>query len=422
MIRSTIEGIQRDVRGAYRGGAGNRLRQTLDADIASMVSAVDAYLEAVNRSLGDSALLDQSYATAAQSALSAWGISQAELGRLLNTRLSTLLGKLRGSLILNGVLAGLSIVLAVVTHRNIVRPLEQLESVAEKVGETKDYNLRVNYESGDEIGRLAIAFNAMMAELAAAREREVAEEARTAAMQAELARVGRLTTMGEMAASIAHEINQPLAAVVTNANAGLRWLNNQPPNIEEARSALQRIVRDGGRGSDVIASIRAMLKKGKEERVELDINALIRQVMALMQGELKRHGVSVRSELAHHLPHVLVDRVQLQQVILNLTMNAVEAMTSTADGARLLHVRSEKHDSNGVVVTVEDTGTGIDDGNLGRIFEAFFTTKPKGMGMGLAICRSIVEAHGGRIKAARANPRGSMFQILLPNAEPSDHS
>ena len=204
-----------------------------------------------------------------------------------------MLNKLRSSLMLNGLVAGLSIVLALVTHRHIVRPLAQLEGLADKVRKTKDYSLRINYDSRDEIGRLAVAFNGMLAELATAREREISDQARTAAMQAELARVARLTTMGEMTASIAHEINQPLAAVVTNANAGLRWLNNQPPNLEEARAALKRIVNDGGRGSDIIGSIRAMLKKGDQERAKLDINDLIREVMMLVQSELKNRGVSI---------------------------------------------------------------------------------------------------------------------------------
>jgi signal transduction histidine kinase len=425
MIRSTFEGIERDSRASYRGGAGGRLRQTIDANVTSMVSAGDSYLKTVNASLNgtsDLGSLDHSYATAVDNAIGAWTVSQAELRQLLNTRLSNLLGKLRSSLILNGLIASLSIVLAVMTHRHIVRPLQELESLAEKVRETKDYKLRINYESRDEIGRLAVAFNTMLAELAVAREREIADQARTTVMQAELARVARLTTMGEMAASIAHEINQPLAAVVTNANAGLRWLDNQPPNIGEVRSALKRIVNDGGRGSNIIGSIRALLKKGDQERVELDVNDLIREVMTLLRGELQNRGVSVRTGLADDLPRVSADRIQLQQVILNLVMNAVEAMAFIADRARVLQVQSEKHESAGVLVTIEDAGTGINKEDLDRIFEAFYTTKSEGMGMGLSICRSIVEAHGGRIRASRANPHGSVFHVVLPNAEPSDHS
>ena len=241
------------------------------------------------------------------------------------------------------------------------------------------------------------------------------------ALRAELAGVARLTAMGELAASIAHEIRQPLAAVVNNANAGLRWLNNQPPNLKQVRTALKRIVRDSERGGDVLGSIQGMLKKGEEERARLDINDLIREVMRLVQGELKNRGVSSRAELADDLPRVLADRIQLRQVILNLIMNAIEAMVSVSDRARVLRVRSENHGDDGVFVAVEDFGSGIASEDMDRIFETFFTTKSEGMGMGLSICRSIVESHGGRISASRANPRGSVFQFFLPT-EPSDHS
>ena len=263
---------------------------------------------------------------------------------------------------------------------------------------------------------------ALQSALRQAREdRDQAEEL-FRALQAEVRHVARLTTMGELAASIAHEIRQPLAAVVNNANAGLRWLNNQPPNLKQVRTALKRIVSDSERGGDVIGSIQGMVKKGEEERARLDINDLIREVMRLVQGELKNRGVSSRAELADDLPRVLADRIQLRQVILNLIMNAIEAMGSVSDPARVLRVRSEKHGDDGVLVAVEDSGSGIAPEDMDRIFETFFTTKSEGMGMGLSICRSIVESHGGRISASRANPRGSVFQFFLPTAEPSDHS
>ena len=278
-----------------------------------------------------------------------------------------------------------------ITHRQIVRPLRQLEELAGNVRETKNYGLRVNLERKDEIGQLATAFNAMLAELAAAREREVADQARNAAMQAELSRVARLTTMGEMAASIAHEINQPLAAVVNNANAGLRWLNRETPNTDEIRSALMRIVKDGERGSSIIDSIRAMIRKGDQKKTPLNINELIYDVMQLTQGQFQRQGVSIRSELAEDLPSVVADRIQLQQVILNLFMNAAEAVVSISNRPRLVHVRSEKHDGGGALITVPDSGPGVEPEDAKRIFEAFFTTKAEGMGMGLSICRSMVD-------------------------------
>ena len=261
---------------------------------------------------------------------------------------------------------------------------------------------------------LALMVGNLRQSQAEARERERADQQRNAAMQAELARVARLTSMGEMAASIAHEINQPLAAVVNNANAGLRWLDNRPPNTEEVRAALTRIANDGQRGGSIIESIRAMLKKGVRERREINLNELIRDVTRLTQGQFQRHGVSIRCELADDLPSVMADPIQLQQVILNLFMNAAEAMVSISDRKRLVRVRSEKHDGGTALITVEDSGPGVEPDDAKRIFEAFFTTKAEGMGMGLSICRSIVESHGGRITMAKAVPQGTVFQVILP--------
>ncbi|MGB8709924.1 MAG: ATP-binding protein [Methyloceanibacter sp.] len=419
MIRSTIEEIERDSAAAYRGDANGQLKEAIAGAIGSMRSTANAYLGSANMTLNrqaSSASLAPMYGKALESINDAWTVSQEQLRRLLNNRLSNLVGKLQRSLVLNGLVAGLSLLLAMVTYRQIVRPLGQLEGLASKVRETKDYGLRVNLHRRDEIGRLAGAFNAMLEELAAAREREISDQERSAAMQAELARVSRLTTMGEMAASIAHEINQPLAGVVNNANAGLRWLNNRPPNIDEVGAALRRIVNDGERGSGIIESIRAMLKKDDRKKVKLDLNELICEVMRLTQGQFQRHGVSIRSELADNLPTVSADRVQLQQVILNLLMNAAEATASSSNREHPVCVRSEKHDGDCVRISVEDSGTGIKPEDEKRIFEAFFTTKADGMGMGLSICRSIVQSHGGRITAAKAMPRGSVFQVILPGS------
>ncbi len=422
MIRSSLDGIERDLQASYRGGSGAFLRQALDADLANMVSAWNAYLDAVKAKLGgasEASALDRTYVSAVDSAINAWTASLAELKRLLNTRLSNLLSKLRSSLLLNGLLAVFALGFAIATGRLIVRPLLKLERLADEVGQTKNYNLRTDYESRDEIGRLAVAFNAMLVELAAAREREAADAARRAAMQAELARVARITTMGEMAASIAHEINQPLAAIVNNANASLRWLGQDPPNVERARSVLDRVVSDGGRASEVIGSIRGMLEKSSQERVQLDVNDLIRDVMTFVRADLKHHDITVRTELSEDLPRISAVRIQLQQVLLNLIANAAESMASIEERVRVLTVRSQKADGCGIVVTVEDTGTGIDQTDLERVFEAFFSTKPEGMGMGLSICRSIVEAHGGRMTVSPAHSRGSVFQVSLPDDEPS---
>ncbi|HEX9273017.1 MAG TPA: ATP-binding protein [Candidatus Binatia bacterium] len=243
-------------------------------------------------------------------------------------------------------------------------------------------------------------------------ERKRAEEALREA-QAELAHVTRVTILGELAASIAHEINQPLAAVITNGSACLRWLAGATPNLDEAREAVGRIIRDGNRASDVIGRIRALVKKSGTEQVRLDLNEVIQEVVGLIQNEIPKNGVVLRMELAADLPRVLGDRVQLQQVILNLVMNGVEAMASVADRPRELLIRSRQHESDKVLVAVQDSGIGIDQQNLEKIFNAFYTTKPQGMGMGLAISRSIVENHGGRLWAIPNDGPGITFQFTL---------
>jgi len=233
-------------------------------------------------------------------------------------------------------------------------------------------------------------------------------------MQAELARVQRSTMMGEITASIAHEINQPLAAIVTNASSGLRWLGNKTPDLDEAQTALRRIVSDGHRASEVIAGIRAMFRRGERTDAYYDVNALIREVLALLGGELISNKVEAQVELSDDMPKILADRVQLQQVVLNLMMNAIEAMGSVENGARILGVNSELSEGRDILITVKDSGPGIDPANLDRIFDRFFTTKSNGMGMGLSICRSIVEAHNGRLWAEADVRPGSVFRILLP--------
>jgi PAS domain S-box-containing protein len=244
-------------------------------------------------------------------------------------------------------------------------------------------------------------------------ERKLAEEALRKA-QAELSHVTRVTTLGEMTASIAHEVNQPLSGIITNGNACLRWLAGDSPNLDEAREAVRRIMRDGNRASDVISRIRALVSKTDTEKSRLDVNDAIQEVAALAQGEVRRNSVALRTELAHDLPPVLGDRVQLQQVILNLVMNGVEAMASVADRPRELLIYSQQHESDKVLVAVRDSGTGLHSENLDRLFEPFFSTKPKGMGMGLAISRSIIESHGGRLWAVPNDGPGVTFEFALP--------
>ena len=242
-------------------------------------------------------------------------------------------------------------------------------------------------------------------------ERKQAEEALGKA-QAELAHVTRVTTLGEMTASIAHEINQPLAAVVNNASACLRWLAAH--NLEEARQSATLIISDGHRAGEIISRIRALAKKAPPRKEWLDINETILEVIALVRTEVHRNSVSLQTQLSSNVLPILGDRIQLQQVILNLIINAIEAMSGVSEGPRELLVSSKKDDSRGVVIAVRDSGPGMDPESLDHLFTAFYTTKPQGMGMGLAISRSIIEAHGGRVWATANEGGGAEFQFTLP--------
>jgi PAS domain S-box-containing protein len=244
-------------------------------------------------------------------------------------------------------------------------------------------------------------------------ERKRAEEALHQA-QADLARLNRVMLLGEMTASIAHEVNQPISAVITNAHAGLRWLDARRPDLEEVRQALSRIVRDGNRAGDVIDRIRALVRKVPPHRDRSNINETIHEVIALTQTEVERNGIRLQTRLADDLPLVPADRVQLQQVIMNLIVNAIEAMAGIRDRPRELTIASGEGDANTMFVEVQDTGPGIDPVDLDRLFQSFYTTKPDGIGMGLAISRSIVEAHGGTLSAAPNQPYGATFQFTVP--------
>ena len=233
--------------------------------------------------------------------------------------------------------------------------------------------------------------------------------------QTELAHVTRVTALGELTASIAHEVNQPLAALVTNAEACLRWLDRGTPDLGEARGAVESIIKDGNRAAEVIRHVRALTNKTDTQKAPLDINDVVNEVIALVQRELFSHRVSLRTEFAPALPVVLADRVQLQQVTINLIMNGIEAMQPITDRPRELVIRSHQDEARQVLVTVEDCGVGISAENVDRLFNAFFTTKSSGMGMGLSICRSIIAAHGGRMSAANNPGSGATFQFTLPS-------
>jgi len=235
--------------------------------------------------------------------------------------------------------------------------------------------------------------------------------------QAELAHANRVTTMGQLSASIAHEVNQPISAVIMNAQAALGWLDADPPNLQRVHQSLGLIVEDGERAGEVVGRIRGLVKKTAPRKDSIDINNAVVDVITLTRSEILEHGVSLQTDLATDLPRVEGDRVQLQQVLLNLIMNALDAMSCAARDARVLGISTSRDISDCVLVSVRDTGSGVHPNISERIFEAFYTTKSEGMGMGLPICRSIIEAHGGRLWVTANKPRGASFQFSLPTEE-----
>jgi PAS domain S-box-containing protein len=249
-------------------------------------------------------------------------------------------------------------------------------------------------------------------------EQRRAEDALQESRQ-KLAQVARETTLGTMTASIAHEIRQPLSAIVTSANAGLRWLTKTEPNLEKAKNALERVVEAGHRAAEIVTSIRAMFRKDHHEKVKLNVNDLVREILALAHGELVKQKILLDTVLSEGLPQITGDRVQRQQVLLNLVMNAIEAMGSVEDRRRTLVLSSRAHEKH-ILITVADSGTGIDPEEIDRVFEPFFTTKRDGMGMGLPVCRSIMEAHNGRLWASHGASHGSIFHVQLPFDDAND--
>jgi PAS domain S-box-containing protein len=249
-------------------------------------------------------------------------------------------------------------------------------------------------------------------------ERRRADEERERLRQAlaELAHINRVTTMGELAASLAHEVNQPIAAASTNANTCLRWLAGDIPNIEEARAAAMRIVKDGKRAAEIIKRIRLLFKKGTPEREPVDVNEVVREMTVLLGGETTRYNILVGTDLAPDLPQVMADRVQLQQVLMNLMLNGIDAMKDV-DGTRELTIKSQRLENEQLMVLVSDTGAGLPVQQADQIFTAFFTTKPHGTGMGLSISRSIIESHGGHLRGGDNSPRGALFYFTLPSKD-----
>ena len=262
-------------------------------------------------------------------------------------------------------------------------------------------------------GTRALEMATHLAGIAVERKLAREERERLRQAQADLAHINRVTTMGELTASLAHEVNQPIAAAVTNANTCLRWLAGDTPNLEEARAAAMRVVTDGRRAAEIISRVRLLFKKGTPERELVDVNEVVREMIVLLRGEATRHNISVRTELAGNLPQVRGDRVQLQQVMMNLIMNSMDAMKNV-DGARELVINSRQLENEEILVSVSDTGVGLPAKQADKIFNAFFTTKLHGTGMGLRISGTIVESHGGRLWAGGNSPRGASFHFTLP--------
>jgi len=260
-------------------------------------------------------------------------------------------------------------------------------------------------------GRL---FNLSLALDITERKRSEEERERLRQLETDLAHINRVSMLGELAASIAHEVNQPLAGIVSNGGACLRFLAVDPPDLEEIREGVRDIVRDGKRAGEVIARIRALTKRTAPPREKLDLNETIREVLALAGDEAKKNSVVIRMQFADEVCSVLADRVQLQQVLLNLMMNAIQAMSSVTERARQLVITTRNMDTDRWQVTVEDSGIGLDPEKIARVFEPFYTTKSGGMGMGLSICRSILQHHGGRLWATANDGPGASFHSTLP--------
>ena len=322
---------------------------------------------------------------------------------------------------------------SIITHPDDVPRLEAAWDVALRTGEPFESEVRLRRADGEYrwfvTRRVPLRRNGEVIAWYAAtydiEDRKQAEseliesERRFREAQMELAHASRVVTMGQFTASIAHEVNQPLAALLTNAETALRWLARQPPNLEKAKPSIERIISDGKRAADIVSRIRDFSRKAPVRKESLEVNEAILEIIGLTRGAISEHGVLAKMQLSEGLPHVLGDRVQLQQVILNLIMNAIEAMSEVSDGSRELQISTSEAESGSVLVAVSDSGPGLSPASLARIFEAFYTTKASGLGIGLSICRSIVEAHGGRLWATPNEPQGAVFCMMLPIEEKS---
>ncbi|WIW44910.1 PAS domain-containing protein [Bradyrhizobium sp. 62B] len=318
-----------------------------------------------------------------------------------------------------------------ITHPDDVSRLEEAWDVALRTGEPFESEVRLRRADGEyrwfatrrvplRRNREVIAWYAATYDIEDRKRAENAlleSERRLQEAQMELTHASRVVTMGQFTASIAHEVNQPISALLTNADTALRWLGRQPPNLERAKPLIERIIDDGKRAADIVGRIRDMSRKTPTRKETLDINKAISEIVSLARGVISDNDILVKMQLSEGLPCVLGDKIQLQQVILNLVMNAVEAMSEVREGSRELKVESREDEPGNVLVVFRDSGPGLPAADTGRIFEPFYTTKPNGLGIGLSICRSIIESHGGQLRAMPNDAQGAVFSIMLPTGE-----
>jgi signal transduction histidine kinase len=322
------------------------------------------------------------------------GLATAGFSLLILVTLMSVLGDLIESVIL-------SVVAVLCLNYFFVEPL---------------YSLRMTHLV-DVIGLAAFLTTSIVIPGLTIRMRRVAAE-KLEQTRAELARFARVASLGELTATIAHEVNQPLAGVVSSGNACQHWLASDPPNLERAIQSLERIIRDANRASQVIERVRDLARNSPPKKVPLGINEAVLEIMILLRGESDKQGILLETQLSDDLPSVMADRIQLQQVILNLVNNAIEALTDIVDRPRALFIGTRMNGTNELLLTVRDSGKGMDLQNVHRVFDAFYSTKHEGMGMGLAVCRGIIEAHGGRLWATPNEPQGAVFQFTLPAYRP----
>ncbi|UQR66198.1 CHASE3 domain-containing protein [Bradyrhizobium sp. C-145] len=299
----------------------------------------------------------------------------------------------------------IAVLMGVLLTRGITTPITRMTGAMAALAKG-DISIEVpEVDRNDEIGAMAAAVQVF--------KESIIERQKT---QAELAHANRVATMGQLTASIAHEVNQPISAVVTNADAALNWLGVHPPKLDKVRESLDHIVADGQRAGDIVHGIRALAKKAPPHRSRFDLNEAVLDVIALVRAEALRHGITLRTQLAEDLPQIDGERIQLQQVLMNLILNAVEAMSVLDRGARDVQICTKADPAGSVLVLVRDSGPGVDAASIERVFQPFYTTKPDGMGMGLAICRSIIEAHGGRLCVTPNEPHGATFEFTIPRS------